>query len=86
MIQINAADRLPKKLAYGTAFHHLADIARQLNPLLRGWIEYYGRFTRAALGPIRSGCNRDLRSQRGCTRLHRVFHFGRTMKAGVRQG
>ncbi|WP_461196081.1 group II intron maturase-specific domain-containing protein [Bradyrhizobium sp. UFLA06-06] len=30
----------------------MADIARQLNPLLRGWIEYYGRFTRAALGPI----------------------------------
>jgi hypothetical protein len=30
----------------------VADIARQLNPLLRGWIEYYGRFTQAALGPI----------------------------------
>jgi RNA-directed DNA polymerase len=30
----------------------MADIARQINPLLRGWIEYYGRFTRAALGPI----------------------------------
>ena len=30
----------------------MADIALQHNPLLRGWIEYYGRFTRAALGPI----------------------------------
>jgi RNA-directed DNA polymerase len=24
----------------------LADIARQINPLLRGWIEYYGRYVR----------------------------------------
>jgi len=30
----------------------MADVARHLNPLLRGWIEYYGRFTRSALGPI----------------------------------
>jgi len=22
----------------------LAEIARQLNPILRGWIEYYGRY------------------------------------------
>ena len=27
----------------------LADIARKLNPLLRGWIEYYGRYTPSAL-------------------------------------
>jgi RNA-directed DNA polymerase len=30
----------------------LTDIAQQINPLLRGWIEYYGRFSRSALGPI----------------------------------
>nr|WP_247985736.1 group II intron maturase-specific domain-containing protein [Bradyrhizobium sp. 186] len=28
----------------------MADIARQLNPLLREWIAYYVRFTRAPLG------------------------------------
>jgi len=28
------------------------DIARKINPLLRGWIEYYGRYSRTALGPI----------------------------------
>ncbi|MCK1450793.1 hypothetical protein IVB36_07805 [Bradyrhizobium sp. 35] len=28
----------------------MAAIPRQLNPLLRGWIKYYGRFTRAPLG------------------------------------
>ena len=27
----------------------LDDIARQLNPLLRGWIEYYGRYAPSAL-------------------------------------
>src|SRR6476660_7026638 len=27
----------------------LADIARKLNPLLRGWIAYYGRYTPSAL-------------------------------------
>ncbi|UPT92059.1 hypothetical protein HAP41_0000004860 [Bradyrhizobium barranii subsp. apii] len=27
----------------------LAEIAQQINPLLRGWIGYYGRFSRSAL-------------------------------------
>jgi hypothetical protein len=30
----------------------LDDIARQLNPLLRGWIEYYGRYAPSALYPV----------------------------------
>src|SRR6202022_2624770 len=30
----------------------LADIARQINPLLRGWIEYYGRYAPSALHPV----------------------------------
>ena len=30
----------------------LEDIARQLNPLLRGWIEYYGRYAPSALYPV----------------------------------
>jgi hypothetical protein len=29
----------------------LQDIARQLNPLLRGWIAYYGRYASSALYP-----------------------------------
>ena len=30
----------------------LQDIALKLNPILRGWIEYYGRFQRSALHPL----------------------------------
>jgi hypothetical protein len=30
----------------------LADIAQVLNPLLRGWIEYYGRYTPSAMYPL----------------------------------
>jgi RNA-directed DNA polymerase len=30
----------------------MGDIARQLNPLLRGWFEYYGRYARWALYPL----------------------------------
>ncbi len=30
----------------------LEEIARRLNPLLRGWIKYYGRFTPSALEAI----------------------------------
>jgi len=40
----------------------MADIARQLNPLLRGWIAYYGRYTRSALGPLLRYVNQTLRA------------------------
>jgi RNA-directed DNA polymerase len=38
----------------------LADIARQINPLLRGWIEYYGRYTPSALSPLLRYVNQTL--------------------------
>jgi RNA-directed DNA polymerase len=38
----------------------LADIARQINPLLKGWIEYYGRYTPSALSPILRYVNQTL--------------------------
>jgi RNA-directed DNA polymerase len=38
----------------------MAEIAKQLNPLLRGWIEYYGRYTPSALGPFLRYVNRTL--------------------------
>ena len=39
----------------------LADIARQLNPLLRGWIGYYGRYAPSALDPLLRYVNQTLR-------------------------
>jgi len=38
----------------------LQDLARQLNPLLRGWIEYYGRYAPSALYPLLRYVNQTL--------------------------
>jgi group II intron reverse transcriptase/maturase len=38
----------------------LADIADRLNPLLRGWIEYYGRYTPSALSVMHRYVNQTL--------------------------
>jgi group II intron reverse transcriptase/maturase len=38
----------------------LGDIAQRLNPLLRGWIEYYGRYAPSALAPILRYVNQTL--------------------------
>ena len=38
----------------------LQDIARELNPLLRGWIEYYGRYAPSALYPLLRHVNQML--------------------------
>src|SRR6516225_456656 len=57
----------------------MADIARQLNPLLRGWIEYYGRFTQAALGPILRYVNQTIEAW--MMRKFKRF-MGRKAKAG----
>ena len=40
----------------------LGDIARKLNPLLRGWIEYYGRYARSGLYPLFRYINLRLRA------------------------
>jgi RNA-directed DNA polymerase len=38
----------------------LVDIARRVNPLLRGWIEYYGRYAPSALYPLLRYVNQTL--------------------------
>jgi RNA-directed DNA polymerase len=38
----------------------LQEIARRLNPLLRGWIEYYGRYAPSALYPLLRHVNQTL--------------------------
>jgi hypothetical protein len=38
----------------------LADIARQYNPVLRGWLKYYGKFCRSAMYPVFRHFNKTL--------------------------
>ena len=38
------------------------EIARQINPLLRGWIEYYGRYSPSALMPLLRYVNQRLQA------------------------
>jgi group II intron reverse transcriptase/maturase len=57
----------------------MADLARQLNPLLRGWIEYYGRFTRTALEPLLRYVNQTIEAW--MMRKFKRF-MGRKTKAG----
>ena len=38
----------------------LDDIARELNPMVRGWIAYYGQYTRSALYPLARYINQTL--------------------------
>jgi RNA-directed DNA polymerase len=39
----------------------LADFDKEINPLLRGWIAYYGRFSRSTLITLANYVNRKLR-------------------------
>jgi len=43
----------------------LADLARWLNPIVSGWINYYGRFYRTALDPLLKRVNAYLRRWAG---------------------
>ena len=38
----------------------LDDIARELNPKVRGWLAYYGQYTRSALYPIARYINQTI--------------------------
>jgi RNA-directed DNA polymerase len=38
----------------------LGDIAQRLNPILRGWIEYYGRYARSGMDPVLRYVNQTL--------------------------
>jgi RNA-directed DNA polymerase len=38
----------------------LGDLSRRYNQVVRGWVNYYGRYYRSALDPVFSGLNRRL--------------------------
>jgi RNA-directed DNA polymerase len=56
----------------------LDDLARWLNPIVAGWINYYGRYYRTALDPLLQRVNAYLRRWAGRNyrrlRTHKRFH------------
>jgi RNA-directed DNA polymerase len=58
----------------------LQDIARTLNPILRGWIAYYGRFQPSALGPLFRHINMSLVAW--AMRKYKRFHKSKTRAGG----
>jgi RNA-directed DNA polymerase len=55
----------------------LADIARKIDPLLRGWIEYYGRYMPSALRPFLRYVNQMLRAW-AMRKFKRLYDADRT--------
>jgi len=57
----------------------LKDIAKQINPVIRGWINYYGRFSQASLIPLTRYINEHLRlwaiQKHESLRRHRVRSY-----------
>jgi RNA-directed DNA polymerase len=58
----------------------LQDIASKLNPILRGWIEYYGRFQSSALYPLFRHIDKSLVAW--AMRKYKRFHKSKT-RAGL---
>jgi RNA-directed DNA polymerase len=60
----SAMKAMPSTIRELNLHHHtplsLQDIAQRLNPLLRGWIEYYGRYAPSALYPVLRYVNQRL--------------------------
>jgi len=61
----NKAAKAMRQVIRGWRLHlkpdkSLEDISRMFNPILRGWINYYGRFYKSALYPVLTHMNRAL--------------------------
>jgi RNA-directed DNA polymerase len=63
----------------------LDDIAREINPMVRGWIAYYGRYTRSALYPMARYINQTLAVwlKRKYKRFHRRLGRARLFLAKI---
>jgi RNA-directed DNA polymerase len=63
----------------------LDDIARELNPVVRGWFAYYGRYSKSALYPIARYINQTLAAwlKRKYKRFHRRLGRARLFLAKI---
>ena len=59
------------------------EIARQINPLLRGWIQYYGRYAPSALYPLLRYVNQRLLAW--VMRKHKGFRARKVRASGFLQ-
>jgi RNA-directed DNA polymerase len=66
----------------------LVDVARQINPVLRGWVTYYGRFQRSALHTVFDPLDRYLERwlRRKYKRLKYKVSRAREMLRQIRRG
>jgi RNA-directed DNA polymerase len=64
-----------RKLHLHTA-QSIAELAQEINPKLRGWFNYYGRFTPSALRPIERHVGQSL--VRWATRKYKSLRNHRT--------
>jgi RNA-directed DNA polymerase len=53
----------------------LDDVSRMFDRVVRGWVNYYGRFYKSALYPVFSGLNRRL--VRWAQKKYRRYHYQR---------
>jgi RNA-directed DNA polymerase len=67
-------------------WHTLGSLAREINPVVRGWMQYYGRFYRSVLYPLLARINAYLRRwlQRKYKRLQGRKKAGQTLR-GISQ-
>ena len=75
---------LQRKMTRGRDFRNRTDldltaISRRYNPVLRGWLEYYGKYQPSALGPLWRHFNKTLVSW--AMRKYRPL-YGHATKAG----
>ncbi|MCP4205746.1 MAG: group II intron reverse transcriptase/maturase, partial [Shimia sp.] len=71
--------RIRKSNLRNRADRDIEDIAREFNPVLQGWLNYYGRFNRSALYPFLRYFNHTLRAWVMCK--YKRFR-GRRTRAG----
>jgi RNA-directed DNA polymerase len=66
----------------------LVDVAREINPVLRGWVTYYGRFQRSALHTVFDSLDRYLERwlRRKYKRLKYKVSRAREMLRQIRRG
>jgi group II intron maturase len=58
-----AARRAPTRVLFAAGF--IEDLARWLNPIVAGWINYYGRYYRTVMNPLLQRVNTYLRRWAG---------------------